>query len=257
MPDLNGNTLTVKINKMKTNEIQTITPEKHNGEVSPTHLIEMAISQHANVEQLEKLMELQLKWDANKARKQFFEALSAFQNDMPVVTKNKTVDYTGKTGIRTKYSYATLDNIIAEIKSHLNKHGLAYRWEFDDSSKIEVRCIITHVAGHSEVTIMSSSVDNSPGKNDIQSRGSALTYLQRYTLIGALGIGTAQDDTDAIDAKPAPPKQAIVKDRNVLITDFKDYDTLMAWAIIHPAYNDPAFQEKLSKQIELIKGGQI
>ena len=39
--------------------------------------------------------------------------------------------------------------------------------------------------------------DTSGKKNEIQSRGSTITYLQRYTLIGALGLTTADEDIDA------------------------------------------------------------
>ena len=209
-----------KIDKVQPD--QTTMVELATAEKIPQDLMELAISSGANVEVLEKIMGLQMKWEANVSRKKFFESLSAFQNDMPVVTKNKLVDYTGRTGIRTKYNYATLDNIISEIKPHLNKHGLTYRWEFEDSTKIVVKCIITHTSGHSECTTMSANLEAGGKMNAIQERGAVLTYLQRYTLIGALGIGTAQDDTDANDLHPAPESKKMqpnVQAGKPIITD--------------------------------------
>ena len=49
----------------------------------PTSLIERAIEQGANIETLEKLMALQERFEANRARKLFFEEFTAFQADCP------------------------------------------------------------------------------------------------------------------------------------------------------------------------------
>ena len=54
---------------------------------------------------------------------------------------------------------------------------------------------------------MTADKDTSGNKNSIQSIGSTRTYLQRYTLIGALGLSTAEDDTDGHGA--ASKKEAI------------------------------------------------
>ena len=44
---------------------------------------------------------------------------------------------------------------------------------------------------------MTALADKTGSKNAVQAIGSTVTYLQRYTLIGALGITTADDDMDA------------------------------------------------------------
>jgi len=49
---------------------------------------------------------------------------------------------------------------------------------------------------------MSAKKDSSGNKNEIQARGSAITYLQRYTLIAALGISTADEDNDGQTVQP-------------------------------------------------------
>jgi hypothetical protein len=43
---------------------------------------------------------------------------------------------------------------------------------------------------------MSAGADSTGNKNNIQSIGSTRTYLQRYTLVGALGLSTADEDND-------------------------------------------------------------
>lgn len=151
-------------------------------------LLEMAISQGAQVESLERLMDLQDRWEAKQSKKAFFEALAEFQSNQSVIYKNKEGH---------NFSYAPLADIQIAIGGLLKKCGLSYRFEQNHSEHlIEVTCIVTHVDGHSERTSMSAMPDDTGSKNSIQSRGSSVSYLQRYTLIGALGILTADKDVD-------------------------------------------------------------
>lgn len=158
----------------------------------PTSLIAQAIKQGATIETLEKLMALQERFEAGQSKKMFFAALSDFQRKCPVLKKTKQVSFKD-----VKYKYAPLSEIIRQIKDILGECGLTYRWEIkDDGKNIMVNCIVTHLSGHSEQTSMSAAEDNSGSKNQIQSRGSSITYLQRYTLLGALGISSADSDLD-------------------------------------------------------------
>lgn len=154
---------------------------------SPSKLMEIAINQNADVEKLEKLMAMQERWDANNARKAYFEALTRFQAKCPVIKKRKAGH---------NYMYAPLSDIVQQIKEPLQSCGLSFRFEQSHADAIEITCVVTHVDGHSERTSMKADADTSGSKNTIQAAGSAVTYLQRYTLIGALGITTADEDMD-------------------------------------------------------------
>mgnify|MGYP000541184124 FL=1 len=57
-----------------------------------------------------------------------------------------------------------------------------------------VTCILSHRDGHSEESSLSGPADASGSKNAIQAIGSTLTYLQRYTLVQALGLAAGDDD---------------------------------------------------------------
>lgn len=151
-------------------------------------LLEMAVQNGAQVESLERLMDLQDRWEAKQAKKAFIEALANFQSQQGVIYKNKEGH---------NFSYAPLADIQIAIGGLLRKCGLAYRFEqTHEENLITVACIVTHVDGHSERTEMSAMPDDSGSKNVIQARGSTVSYLQRYTLIGALGILTADKDVD-------------------------------------------------------------
>lgn len=160
---------------------------------SPASLIALAIQQGADVEKLERLMALSERWNAKQAEEAYYRARSDFQASCPVIKKTKTVEFN-----KTKYNYAPLDEIVETIREPLRATGLSFRWEFNPTTEggLTVTCIVTHVQGHSERNQMSAEPDDSGAKNRIQQLGSTAQYLQRYTLIGALGITSADTDDD-------------------------------------------------------------
>jgi hypothetical protein len=181
----------VKQDKSNVEAIQKLEPG------NPGHLLEMAINKDLDIEKLTKLMELQRTWQSDQARKAFFSALNEFQANVPEIRKAKKVGFETKTGGRTDYNYAPLADIVRQIKDTCKECGLSYRWEIQDTKEeLKVTCKVTHLDGHTEETTMLASPDTSGSKNPIQARGSAIEYLKRYTLIGALGLSTADTDID-------------------------------------------------------------
>lgn len=165
---------------------------------TPADLLSQAIEKGLDVEALEKLMALQERWDNNQARKAFFESFTKFQSEAPELRKSKKVSFETQKG-STDYHYAPLAAITRQLTDVLKANDLSYRWEInDDKDTIKVTCIVSHIAGHSERTTMTASPDASGGKQPIQARGSAIEYLKRYTLIGALGLSTADSDVDGV-----------------------------------------------------------
>ena len=141
----------------------------------------------------------------------------------PTVIKNKHVSF-GK----TSYSHATLAEVCDAAVAAMSKHGLSHRWEVDQSNGITVSCVITHKMGHSEATTMTAPPDDSGQKNRIQQIASTVTYLQRYTLMGAVGMASKEMDDDAKASQPEPhietctPEQAEeLKEMIAALTDEK------------------------------------
>ncbi len=166
-------------------EIQTINEASN----SMLQVIEkVAFSPDADVAKLEKMLEMQERYEAKEARKSFFKSLSMFQMNMPPVIKSKQGH---------NYQYAPLCDITAIANPVLNEYGLAYRFEQQQSGEeISVTCVISNIEGHEERTTMTAPLDKSGSKNVVQAAGSTVQYLMRYTFIGALGITTADSDSD-------------------------------------------------------------
>jgi hypothetical protein len=159
---------------------------------TPASLIAQAIEKGLGVAELEKLMGLQERWEANQARKAFFQAFTDFQASAPDIRKTKEVAFKD-----TKYKFAPLSEICRQLSDSLKKAELSYRWEItDDEKTLRVTCLVSHIDGHTERTTMQAAPDTTGSKNSIQARGSAIEYLKRYTLIGALGLSTTDTDMD-------------------------------------------------------------
>jgi hypothetical protein len=178
---------------------------------TPMDLIQRAVQSNAQVETMEKLMGLQERYERNESRKAFDSAISKAKSEIPVIRKNNSVDFTSARG-RTNYSYEDLATIAATIDPILSKYGLSYRFRTNsDSKSVTITCVLSHSAGHCEENSLYAPHDASGNKNAIQAVGSAVTYLQRYTLKAALGLAAAADD-DARganpDRAPAPQQQA-------------------------------------------------
>jgi hypothetical protein len=161
-------------------------------QTTPAHLLNIAIEKGADLDKLEKLMDLQMRWEQNNARKAYHEAMAQFKSNPPEIEKDKKVAYGN-----TKYNHASLSNVTAKINSELSKYGLSASWTTTQTDKgVTVTCKISHVMGHSEETSLTAGLDKSGAKNDIQALGSTISYLERYTILALTGLATSEMDDD-------------------------------------------------------------
>jgi len=172
-------------------------------EITPMTMLNMAVKNGTTPEQLEKLMALHERWEANEARKAYVVAMNAFKINPPEIFKDSHVSFETTKG-KTSYNHATLANVVKTIGQSLAKHSLSHRWDIKtlDGGVIKVTCVITHKDGHSESVPLQAGADDSGGKNNIQAKGSTVTYLQRYTLLAAVGLATTGIDDDGAGSEP-------------------------------------------------------
>ena len=158
---------------------------------SPGALLRLAIDRDLPIEKLQQLMGLQERWEANEARKAYVAAMGDLKrDDCPVIVKDQTVSYKN-----TRYDHSSLAHVVSQCVAALAKHGFHHEWETaQDKGTVEVSCIVTHRQGHSTRKTLTAPHDTSGSKNAIQAIASTVTYLQRYTLLMALGLAPADDD---------------------------------------------------------------
>jgi len=151
-------------------------------------------------------MDMQMKWEANEARKAYHLAMAEFKKNPPTIIKDKHVSFDTSKG-RTEYDHATLGEVCEKIVAALAAHDFSHRWipSKADNGCMKVTCVLTHKLGYSEETELEAPHDQSGGKNNIQAMSSTVTYLERYSLLAAVGLATKEvkdDDGRGADGRP-------------------------------------------------------
>lgn len=174
-------------------------------EVTPMDLLRIAASTGASLEQLEKYMDLQQRWQKDQARAAYASAMVDAHRDPPQITKNKHVNR-GNAG---SYNHATHDEVTLKVGQWLAKYGFSHAWRREQRENlIHVTCVITHQQGHSESFTLYGPPDTTGSKSPLQAIASSTTFLERYTLLGGAGLSTSEQraaDDDATSGSPREP----------------------------------------------------
>lgn len=190
---------------------------------SPAALMQIALSKGMDLDKLEKMLELQERFEAVQAKKAFVFAMSEFKKKPLEILKDKSVSFITKKGTpsegKTEYDHASLANVVNVIGAELANHGLSAAWKTDQGDfGIKVTCILFHSGGHSEEVSLTAPPDLSGGKNPIQALASTVSYLERYTLLAITGLTTKDMDTNGI--QPKGEIEYITTDMQTEINDF-------------------------------------
>lgn len=169
---------------------------------SPMSMMLSAIQQGATLEQVEKMMDLQERWEKKEAKKSYDAAFASFKAEAVQIIKGKLIT----DGPLKGKNHAELCDVVDAVTPALSKHGLSSSWKItkDDPAWMEVTCYLRHVGGHEESVSMGGPPDAGGAKNAIQARASTKTYLERYTLKGITGLSERNDDNDGSPPKASP-----------------------------------------------------
>lgn len=174
---------------------------------SPMGMMLAAMQQGATLEQVEKMMDLQERWEHREAEKAYNDAMSAFKAEAVEIIKRKAVDFTSQKG-RTHYKHAELSDVVDAVGPALSKHGFSWSWKpQQEGGVIRVTCILKHRQGHSDSVTLEAASDQSGTKNSIQAIASTITYLERHTLKAIAGVSEKGDDNDGM-----PPANSDLRD---------------------------------------------
>jgi hypothetical protein len=161
---------------------------------TPAQLLTIAVQRGADLAQLERLMDLQERFEKREAEKAYNEAFTAFKAEAVEVLKNKRVT----DGPLKGKGYAELHAVVEAATPALSRHGLSASWRItkDDRDWLEVTCTLRHTLGHFEAVSMGGPPDAGGAKNAIQARASTVSYLERYTFKAICGLAEKDEDTD-------------------------------------------------------------
>jgi hypothetical protein len=118
-------------------------------------------------------------------------AFVAAWGELNDVTRDKTAKVEMKGGGSYAYSYADLGSVLEVVRPVLAKHDLAVLNDVISRNRsIDVYTMLIHSSGE---TMTFGPITFDAGGTP-QATGSSITYARRYSLLGALGIATEDDD---------------------------------------------------------------
>jgi hypothetical protein len=172
----------------------------------------LATNPQLNIEVFDRLLKARREEEDRAAERAFNAAMSQAKGELQPVLKTRDVDFqSAKPGAgRTKYKYENFADVARIVDPVFAAHGLAYRFAIAQAAdQVTVTCIVSHADGYSQRTNLEGKVDiGSTGMSWTQALGSALTYLQRYSLRAAIGLAAGVDD-DGRGAGGSSPKISI------------------------------------------------
>lgn len=176
--------------------------------MTPMQMLGQALQMGVPIETLRELRLMQKEFEADEARKAYAKALAAMKATIPIeVFKRKKVDIPGG----AKFKHAELADVVDAAVEAMGKFGFVHTWKptAQTSEYLEITCIITHELGHKEETTLRSEYDSSNSKMPALHRlGSTVSYLERYTLVAALGVAAKNIDDDGRAASRPPEPEA-------------------------------------------------
>lgn len=139
------------------------------------------------------------------------KALVSFNSEISKITKDANNPF-------FKNNYATLDQIVEEVRPLLTKNGLSLmQFPSGDGQTVSVTTLLLHESGE---WIESQPINMRPVKNDPQAVGSCITYARRYSLQSFLSLNTGEDDDGNKATHTDQPQEKLASDKQLnLVTN--------------------------------------
>lgn len=179
---------------------------------SPDNMIMIALKANRPMSEIKELIDMRNAEISRIAELEFTSAMTKFMSLRSRIVKKNEADFgvnsQGRQG--AKYKFEDLDAIELAVKDAAAECGLTYNWNTRyDGEWIYIKCILSHIGGHSKYDEMRGKADLSGGKNAIQAEASTISYLMRYTLKKVLGLSTGKDDNDGTGGAKVSPIKVI------------------------------------------------
>jgi hypothetical protein len=156
----------------------------------------LATNASLNMDVFDRLLAARREEEDRAAKRAFNAAISLAKGELSPVLKTHDVDFTSAKGTRTRYKHETFADVAKVVDPVFARYGLSYRFRVQQQGDLaKVICVVSHADGYSEENPLEGRVDpGASSMNMVQALGSLLTYLQRYSLRGAIGLAAGVDD---------------------------------------------------------------
>ncbi len=165
----------------------------------------VAALDNIDVDKLERMMQMQMQWEAQQSKKAFADCMTRISARLAVIriVKNKSVGYDIEKGNPAKgqkeaFKFTPIEDIDKVVRPILNEEGMSISYDTELSAMQGWHTIIIKLShgGHTETSKIPLPLDVSGGKNNTQGMGSTYSYGKRYALCAAFNIITVGEDDD-------------------------------------------------------------
>lgn len=211
----------------------------------PLTVIEHAIKSGATPEQLQQILELQVRADNHQlemmrekrrmdeedrkaaALLAYRRDFAAFRGENIIIAKSKEVDR-GRAG---SFMQAEYHAIAQQLSPALSKHGFSFRhdqkfgpkpWPLPDNPNnvvgwVWVTCFLEHKDGHAETLELEGPEGDQSANTPVQNMQLTASYLKRQSLLAITGTATGgEDDENAMRSRRRDPDDSGVADDALL-----------------------------------------
>lgn len=193
---------------------------------NPATLLQLAITQNADIDRLERLMRMQIEWESNEARKAYRRDFAAFKGENIIIPKSKHVDR-GRAG---SFMQAEYDEVCFRLAPALSKHGFGFRhdqkfgtrpWVTDGVENttpwVWVTCFLEHKDGHAETLELEGPPGDQTANTAVQNMQLTASILKRQSLLAITGTATKEEcDESKLKTGKDKPEPEDVTQLNIL-----------------------------------------
>lgn len=211
-------------------------------ETSPAAIMMNAMSRGASLADIEKMMDLQDRWERREAEKAFRDDFAALRGENIVIPKTKRVDR-GRAG---SFDQAEYDEVCRRLSPALSRHGFSFRHDQRFGSKkwvengvesdipwVYVTCYLEHRGGHSERLDLEGPPGDLSANTPVQNMQATASYLKRQSLLAITGTPTGGEDDESRMRKTAASQDGGPEEDPVLeagrAAAMEGMDRLTAW----------------------------
>lgn len=157
----------------------------------------VAMAPDADLEKLERLIELKERMAARDAKSVYDAAFAEMQAEIPMIPERGEMKIGGSI---VKYPlWEDINDIMRPILARYG-FGLSFRIASQESGEVTVVAMLAHRSGHREETAITMNPNKAGGANDAHKVGSAVTYAKRYAASALLNLTSGEVDDGGVAA---------------------------------------------------------
>lgn len=174
-------------------------------------MIERVVSNPAiDTNKIQALLDMQRQLLKDQAERELNTTLAAI--DIPVVKKNGKIPLKDSSGNPKEVSFARWPDIYRVLMPILRTKDLSLSFTAParkiEGGGAEMTGRVSHKDGAFREAQISLPLDTGPGRNNLQSMGSTISYGKKYLTFMLLNIATEDEDDDGSTAEPITIEQA-------------------------------------------------